>query len=257
MRWHGRRANRRRRQPSGQGLYRRAVVAVAAPVDSLIAPTVLMSLNTGVGTPSVAATTAPSITRTNGAAGHGRPGDSTAGDGTASNRRRHRAAFSCSTIDRTGQQWGPSAPVPLLVPFVVGQRGRSENFATLSGTITASGAQSWTTDWQSAERYVGIDEVLAVNANGSIQLRYTTSLIETSEAFSDPDISSDDDPTVLEGIPLLITYGPDRSSTSVGASPRRRSVGRSRSPDRRTLRRHAWRGVSESPGRGSARRGRR
>lgn len=114
----------------------------------------------------------------------------------------------------------PTAPVTLLVPFVAGQQGTSENFVELSGTITASGTESWTTQWQSSEHYVGIDEVVSVDADGSTQVVYTTSLIEFSETYSNPEIAGGDyDPTLLQGIPLLIGYGPDRLSTSVVVPP--------------------------------------
>lgn len=195
---------------------------VAAPVDPSIAPTVLASLNSAGATPPPVSTTppvtaqpvptpqpvptAPPVTA---------PPVPTAPPVTAAPPTGPDS--NGVTITNAGD---PAARATLLVPFVVGQRGNSENFSTLSGTLTASGAQSWTTSWQESAHDVGVDEVLAVNGDGSIQLRYTPSSIEYSESYSNPDISgSGYDPTVLEGIPLLISYGPDRASTSVAAAP--------------------------------------
>lgn len=112
----------------------------------------------------------------------------------------------------------PLAPVNLVVPFTVGQRGNSENFARMTGTITVSGAENFTSEVETSERSVGLDEVLAVNTDGSSELRYTTSLIEYSETYSNPEFTpSGYDLTVLQGVPLVISYGAGRGSTSVVA----------------------------------------
>ena len=109
--------------------------------------------------------------------------------------------------------------VNLLAPLTVGLRGRSENYTSMSGTITVSGSESFTTDWEEAAYHVGVDEVLAVNPDGSFQLRYTPSQIDTSVTYSNPDVSrTGPDLSLLEGVPLTITYGADRMSTSVVAA---------------------------------------
>lgn len=113
-----------------------------------------------------------------------------------------------------------SAPVNVFVPYVVGQRGNSENYATYSSTLTASGSQSWTSGVQVVQHEIGLDEVIAVDPNGSITLRYTPSENLLTQTYTNPDLSAPvDDLSVLEGLAQIITYGPDRFSTSVVTEP--------------------------------------
>lgn len=113
-----------------------------------------------------------------------------------------------------------STSVNLFVPYVIGQRGNSENYATYSATLTASGSQSWTTGFQVEQHEIGLDEVIAADPNGSITLRYTPSEISLSQTYTNPDLSAPvDNVSVLEGLAQIITYGPDRFSTSVVTEP--------------------------------------
>jgi hypothetical protein len=225
------------------------VVMVAAPVDPTIVPTVLASLNRPASTapPTTQATTVPVAPTVPIAPSTSivTPAPPTLAPPTAPPTVAAPTTAPATTAPATAASTAPTTPptadvatgtaghgvvvtdggdatnaVNLVVPLSVGLRGRSENYSSTNGTITVSGSESFTTDWEEAEYHVGVDEVLAVNPDGSFQLRYTPSQIDTSLTYSNPDISgTGPDVALLEGVPLTITYGADRQSTSVVAAP--------------------------------------
>lgn len=117
----------------------------------------------------------------------------------------------------------PATATTLRVPYHAGVIASYEQRWSEVGTETyhLDGGDSSSSDWEFDFEFVGTDEVLAAEEDGSALVRFSQQTLSERLDYSNPDHAPGDDFSAfpLDGVSALIAFGPSRQSTAIYEEP--------------------------------------